>query len=65
MAIDPDELLPRKKPTEVVVGQDISTLSVAELSARIALLEAEILRTRTALESRAATKNAADAVFKR
>lgn len=65
MAIDPDELLPQKPKRDIVVGQDISTLSVIELEARIAALEGEIARTREALKARAATKNAADAVFKR
>jgi uncharacterized small protein (DUF1192 family) len=65
MAIDPDELLPRKPKSEIVLGQDISALSVVELEARIIALENEILRSREALKARAATKNAADAVFKR
>ena len=65
MAIDPEELLPRKPPPETVIGQDISTLSVAELEHRIAALEAEIARSREALKARAATKNAAEEVFKR
>ena len=65
MAIDPEELLPRKVAPETVIGQDISTLSVAELENRIAELEAEIVRSKEALKARAATKNAAEAVFRR
>jgi uncharacterized small protein (DUF1192 family) len=65
LAIDLDELMPRKPKTETVLGQDLSTLSVVELEARIASLEGEIQRTREALKARAATKNAADSVFKR
>jgi uncharacterized small protein (DUF1192 family) len=65
MAIDLDELMPRKPKPETVLGQDISMLSVVELEARIAALEAEIQRTREALKHRAATKSAADSVFKR
>jgi uncharacterized small protein (DUF1192 family) len=65
MAIDLDELMPRKPKLEIVLGQDISTLSVIELEARIAALEEEIVRSREALKARAATKNAADAFFKR
>jgi uncharacterized small protein (DUF1192 family) len=65
MAIDLDELMPRKPKVEVVLGQDISTLSVVELEARIAALEAEIVRTREALKARDATKNAAESIFKR
>jgi uncharacterized small protein (DUF1192 family) len=65
MAIDLDELLPRKPKLDLVIGQDITTLSVIELEARIAALEAEIVRSREALKARAATKNAADSIFKR
>jgi uncharacterized small protein (DUF1192 family) len=65
MAIDLDELMPRKPKLELVIGQDISTLSVVELEARIAALEEEIVRTREALKARVATKNAADSIFKR
>ena len=65
MAIDPEELLPRKPKPEIAIGQDISALSVIELEARIATLEGEIVRTREALVARVATRNAADAIFKR
>ncbi len=65
MAIDPEELLPRKPKRDLVVGEDISTLSVTELEARIAALEAEIVRGREALQARTSTRSAADAAFKR
>ena len=65
MAIDLDELAPRKPKPETVLGQDLSAMSVHELEARIAALEAEIVRSKDALRSRASTRNAADAVFKR
>jgi uncharacterized small protein (DUF1192 family) len=65
MAIDLDELAPRKLKQDIVLGEDLSALSAHELDKRIATLEAEIARTREALRSRAATKNAADAFFKR
>jgi uncharacterized small protein (DUF1192 family) len=65
MAIDLDELAPRKPKIDSVIGQDLSAMSVHELEARIAALEAETARTREALKSRAATKNAADSIFKR
>ena len=64
MAIDPEELLPRKPKAEIVIGEDLSTLSVFELEGRIAALEAEIARTRVALSARSSTKSAADAFFK-
>jgi uncharacterized small protein (DUF1192 family) len=65
MAIDLDELMPRKPKAETIIGEDLSAMSVHELEARIATLEAEIARTKDALRSRAATKNAADSFFKR
>jgi uncharacterized small protein (DUF1192 family) len=65
MAIDPDELLPRKPAPEITIGQDISTLSVIELEQRISTLKGEIIRSEEALKARATTKNAAEAVFKR
>jgi len=65
MAIDPEELLPRKKPAEIVLGQDLSAMSEFELEGRIARLEDEISRCREAIAARRATKSAADAFFKR
>jgi uncharacterized small protein (DUF1192 family) len=65
MAIDPEELLPRKKRAEIVLGEDISAMSAHELELRIAALEAEIARSREAIAARNATKSAAAAVFKR
>jgi len=65
MAIDPEELQPKKPKAEIIVGTDLSTFSVFELEARIAELEKEILRCREALKTRVATKAAADAAFKR
>jgi uncharacterized small protein (DUF1192 family) len=65
MAIDLDELEPRKPKLDIVLGEDLSALSAHELEKRITALEAEIARAKNALLSRAATKNAADAFFKR
>lgn len=65
MAIDPEELAPRKKAAEIVIGEDLSAMSAFELADRIATLEGEIARCRTAIEARNATKSAADAFFKR
>ncbi len=64
MAIDPDDL-PRKKPREIVLGEDLYTWSAHELDERIASLEAEIARCREAIAARGATKAAADAFFKK
>jgi uncharacterized small protein (DUF1192 family) len=65
MPIDPDELLPRKKPPDIVLGEDLSAMSEHELEARIARLETEISRCREAILARRATRSAADSVFKR
>ena len=65
MAIDLDELAPRKPKHDIVLGEDLSSFSAHELEKRIAALEAEIARAKDAMRARAATKNAADAFFKR
>jgi uncharacterized small protein (DUF1192 family) len=66
MPIDPEELLPRKKPVaEILLGQDLSAMSAHELEARIAAMEAEIVRCREAIAARHATKSAADAIFRK
>ena len=64
MAIDPEELQPRKPAAEIVLGQDLSTLSEHELTARIQSLESEIARCREAIKARQATKSAAASFFK-
>lgn len=56
--------LPRPKKVHEV-GQDLSELSVFELDERIAALEAEIERLKTDRHAKAASKSAADALFKR
>jgi len=61
--MDLDE--PRKKPPEIVLGEDISTFSAHELEKRIAALDAEIARCRDAIAARHATKSAAETFFKK
>jgi uncharacterized small protein (DUF1192 family) len=61
--MDLDE--PRKKLPDIVLGQDISTLSAHELESRIARLDEEIARCREAIKSRLATKSAAESFFKK
>lgn len=65
MVSDPDELLPKKPASEIVIGQDLSAMSEFELTARITVLESEIERCRQAIQSRQATKAAADTFFKK
>lgn len=61
--MEPDE--PRKKLPDIVLGEDISTLSAHELEKRIARLEEEIVRCREAVKARQATRSAAEGFFKR
>ncbi len=56
---------PRKPVSAHVVGQDISLLSVDELSERIRLLKAEVERLEAERAKRGATKSAAEALFRR
>ena len=65
MAVDPEELLPKKKKAGIVLGEDLSEMSAPELQERIAELEIEILRCREAISARNATKAAAATFFKR
>lgn len=62
MAIDDDDR-PRKKVSHEI-GQDLSLLSVEELTERVALLTGEIDRLREALAKKRASRDAANSVFK-
>lgn len=55
---------PVKKPKTHEVGMPIDSLSVDELTERIALLQGEIGRLETAIEARKKTKDAANSLFK-
>lgn len=61
--MDLDE--PRKKLPDVMLGEDISALSVHELEKRIARLEEEIARCAAAIKDRQATKSTAESFFKK
>jgi uncharacterized small protein (DUF1192 family) len=63
--MDLDDLQPRKKLPEIVLGEDISALSAHELEKRIARLEEEIARCADAIKARQATKSAAENFFKK
>ena len=65
MPIDLDELIPRKKASEIVLGEDLSAKSEHELIERIAALEVEIGRCSEAIAARKSTRAAADSVFRR
>ncbi|MGC2811483.1 MAG: DUF1192 domain-containing protein [Bradyrhizobium sp.] len=62
MAIEDDDK-PRKKISHEI-GQDLSLLSVEELSGRIALLTLEIERLQAAMTKKHASKDAANSFFK-
>ena len=63
MPMDEDDR-PRKKISHEI-GQDLSLLSVEELTERIALLTGEITRLQEAAAKKRASKDAADNFFKR
>ena len=62
MAIEDDDR-PRKKVSHEI-GQDLSLLSVEELTERVALLTLEIERLQSAAAKKLASKDAANSVFK-
>jgi uncharacterized small protein (DUF1192 family) len=62
--MDTDELEPKKKKPEIVIGEDLSLLSVAELEHRIHILESEIARMRESMAGKQSSKAAAAAFFR-
>ena len=62
-AIDDDDK-PKKKIAHEV-GQDLTLLSVEELSARVQLLHDEIARLEADMKQKRASRSAADQFFKR
>lgn len=64
-AMDLDDLQPRKKLPDIILGEDISALSAHELELRIVRLETEIAHCREAIAVRHATKSAAENFFKK
>lgn len=62
--MDWDDLKPKPKPA-VAVGDDLATLSVSELEARVAAFSAEIERLKAEIATKKARQAAADSLFKR
>jgi uncharacterized small protein (DUF1192 family) len=62
MAAEDDDK-PRKKISHEI-GQDLSLLSVEELTERVALLNSEIERLQAAMSKKRASKDAANSFFK-
>jgi uncharacterized small protein (DUF1192 family) len=58
-----DDDKPRKKVSHEI-GQDLSLLSVEELTERIALMNSEIERLQAAMTKKRASKDAANSFFK-
>jgi uncharacterized small protein (DUF1192 family) len=61
---DDDDDRPKKKITPEI-GQDLALLSVKELQERIALLKDEIARLEASIAGKQASRNVADAFFKK
>jgi uncharacterized small protein (DUF1192 family) len=59
-----DEDKPVKKPSHEI-GSDISLLSVDELKARIAILQAEIARLDVEIAAKSSSRNVAESLFKK
>jgi len=53
-----------KKPANMVIGENLDAISVAELEQRIQALESEIIRLRAEIAKKQASRNAADAFFR-
>jgi uncharacterized small protein (DUF1192 family) len=65
MPLDLEDLAPRKKLPDIILGEEIATLSAHELETRIARLEEEIARCRKAIAARHATRSAAENFFRK
>ena len=65
--MDLDELFPSKPddPLTLVTKQDLDPLSVADLEARIAVLEGEIERVRAKLDAAVQFRASADEIFRK
>ena len=59
-----DEDARAKKATELVIGADLSTISVDELKERITLLKEEIVRIQAEIAAKQSSKDAAESVFR-
>jgi uncharacterized small protein (DUF1192 family) len=53
-----------KKPANMVIGENLDAISVAELEQRIQALESEIIRLKAEIAKKQASRSAADAFFR-
>ena len=66
--MDMDDILPpprKDTPLAQLLAEDLDRLSLSELDARIAALEAEVARTRTKRDGASKFRSAADSLFKK
>ena len=65
--MDPDDILPKAPgdPLAALVRQDLDPLSLDELNARIAALEAEISRCRARIDHAVSHRATAEGLFRR
>lgn len=63
--MDWDELQPVKTPKAVTLGENLETLSLAELKHRVEALQSEIARVETELARKKAHEEAAALLFKK
>lgn len=60
-----DDSEPQRKKSAFILGQDVSAFSLADLDETMAALQAEILRLTEMRAKKAASQNAADALFRK
>ncbi|WP_341207134.1 DUF1192 domain-containing protein [uncultured Sphingomonas sp.] len=65
--MDLDDILGARpdEPLTALLREDLDRLSVAELEARVAALEGEIVRTRKKIEGAVNHRASADAIFRK
>jgi len=63
MSLFDDDAPKKSQGTQIIVGQDLSTFSEADLAERIAELEQEIIRTKETLAARSNIRNEAESLF--
>ena len=61
--MDWDDLKPKPKP-KAVLGEDLKTMSIADLKNRVAACEAEIVRVKAEIAAKQAHEAAASQLFK-
>ncbi|PCD04748.1 hypothetical protein COC42_06255 [Sphingomonas spermidinifaciens] len=65
--MDADDILPRRSydPVAMLARQDLDPMSIEELGARIAALEAEIARVKAHRDRAGSHRSSAEALFRR